>query len=370
MSFYLFTNGILQQTEDLRDLIVGDRKDLPPDTMMKNFADRATALSDQIASARKLAGAETIEAGVTVADAPQRALDQAKVATRDLRNLSWDAKYVAKYMYNDEAGKGSFSLRLNAQSAGRTAEAAEHQLATLEEPNAAANNYSRTAPGIVYPVSREAVYLAEYTPALARRWGNRTAWVEDVKREAARLLNDEQTHATNAQGLWVTPTPEQAAQAVKAAAATLRTQADLAVKVADDLDSRGKAIWDLAESAATQADRINIQVFGVAPATPAFNPPVRPRWQEGTDAPAPGPDPDTPVTRDAHLDSGSGTGTPVATVEGRDDAIPERGEEQHVDAAHEQPVGALDASSGTSPFHNSGMFADVPGDTTTFANTG
>jgi hypothetical protein len=269
-------------------------------------------------------------------------------------------------MHLDEAGNGTFSLRLIAKSAGRTADVAEHRLATLEEPNP---DYPRTAPAIVHPISSEAISLAKHTTTLARRWGNQTAWIEDVEREAARLLGDEERHAADAR--WPgrnAAAPRQALNAVKPAADSLRLLADFALKVTDDLDSRGKAMWDLAESTAAQADRINAQVFGVAQPTTPYDKPVRPRWQ-GTEAPAPGPDPDTPVTRDAHLDGGSGPGTPVATVEGRDGAVPESGEEQHVDAVDEQPVGVLDASIGTSPFDNSVMFADVPGDTTTATNT-
>jgi hypothetical protein len=100
LSFYLFTNGILQQAEDLRGLVVGDRKekDLGTQTlsMVKSFADRATSINKRIASARELAGATSIEEDVTVADAPRPALDEAETATRDLRNLSRDAKYVAQ----------------------------------------------------------------------------------------------------------------------------------------------------------------------------------------------------------------------------------------------------------------------------------
>jgi len=316
LPFYLFTNGILQQAEDLRGVVVGDRKekDLGTQTlwMVRSFADRAASITKQIASAWEVAGATSIEAGVTVADAPPLALDQAKVATRELRNLSTDAKYVAKYMEVDEAGNGTYSLRTRAQSAGRTADTAEHRLATLEEPNP---DYPRTAPAILHPVSREAISLAEHTTTLAKRWGNQTAWIEDVEREAARLVKDEEGHAADARWLGRNAAaPRQALNAVKPAADSLRLLADFALQVADDLDSRGKAMRDLAESTAAQADRINAQVFGVAQPTTPRDEPGRPRWQ-GTELPTPGPDPDTPVM-DAGLDPSPDPRTAVAGVEG------------------------------------------------------
>jgi hypothetical protein len=165
LSFYLFTNGILRQAEDLRALVVGDRKDKDLGTntswFMKSAADQATSINKQIAFARELAGATSIEAGVKVADAPLRALNQAQAATRNLRNLSETAKAVADLIVNGEEN-GTVMLRERARSAVITADTADHRLATLLDPDPDPD-FPRTPIAIVSPVSRQAKSLAERT---------------------------------------------------------------------------------------------------------------------------------------------------------------------------------------------------------------
>lgn len=154
---------------------------------------------------------------------------------------------------------------------------------------------------------------------------------------------------------------------MQAAAGSLRDQADFAQKVARGLQSDSEGLREHAQRNAREADEVNAAVSGSGP-QPATPPPGEPQppGELGREL-VPGPSPEAPVTQHASVDKESDPAT--AAVAGGDGAVRERGTEGG-DAAGEQTVGVLDASSDPLPFDNSDVFADAFADTTTFANTG
>jgi hypothetical protein len=358
---YNATIGTWQGAEALASRIIINQESPVYRSLAPEVARLKNSTIENVVAARALAGATVLGTGASIAEASPAALEKVTAATSDLRELSELAERLAGMM--DE---GAAQLRREAEDAVKTADTADHQVATIRQPEAGA---PRSATAIVDPVAAKAVSLAKATAAAAGLTTNKFFAVldADTSRGLSKAVN---RHTVVARLLDDWGRREPALDAVKAATGMLRAQASLAQKVDRELQSDSKDLRERAQRAAYEAGDVDALVSGGVP-QPAPPAPAKPQpsGEQGGEV-DPEPSLDAPVTQHADIGEGANPATAAAAVEGGDGTAREHGEDG-VDVAGEQPMGFLDASSDPLSFDNSDMFADDAfANPTTFADTG